>query len=236
MRSLVLLAMLTATLTHAAWKGYTEDRNLELPADGIDVLEIDAGAGSLEVTGTETARDIRVLATIKVADSDEDAKKMIATDLRLSLERKHDTAILESFFDHSRWRGNGNAAIDLQVEIPRGLDLVIDDGSGSMHVEAAGGKVHIDDGSGSISVVQAGEVIVDDGSGSIKIIEAAGDVSIDDGSGDIYVSSVQGSVTIDDGSGSINVDDVAQDLTIVDDGSGSLRLSAIRGRITRPDE
>ena len=166
MRSLVLLAMLTATLSHAAWKGYTEDRNLELPAEGIESLEIDAGAGSLQITGAENARSIRVLATIKVDGTDDDAKQRIASDLRLALERKRDTAVLESFFDNSGWRRNGNASIDLQVEIPRGLALEIDDGSGSMHVEAVGGKVLIDDGSGSISVVQAGEVVVDDGSGS----------------------------------------------------------------------
>jgi len=58
MRSLVVMAMFASSLTHAVWNGYTETRDLELATDGIDILEIDAGAGSIVVTGAADASSI----------------------------------------------------------------------------------------------------------------------------------------------------------------------------------
>ena len=50
MRSLLILMMFTVSLAHAAGNEYEEVRNLNLSAEGISTLEIEAGAGSLEVT------------------------------------------------------------------------------------------------------------------------------------------------------------------------------------------
>jgi len=236
MRSLIVMAMFTASLSYAAWNGYTEDRSLELPAVGINALEIDSGAGSLEVVASPDAQDVRVLAQIRIADADaEEAHELIESDLRLTLEKSADAALLHADFDHGMWNSRWNSSIDLQVQMPRGLALMIDDGSGPIKVDAPGSRLVIDDGSGPIRVLRAGATDIDDGSGSIDVHDIVGDVTIDDGSGDVLVRNVEGSVIIDDGSGSIDVADVSEDLTIIDDGSGSLRLSDIRGQVTQPD-
>ena len=84
MRSLIVIAMFTASLAHAAWNGYTEDRTLELDTDGVSTLDIDAGSGSLVVTGIEGLDKILVNATINVPDEDDDdAREMIEKGLRL---------------------------------------------------------------------------------------------------------------------------------------------------------
>ena len=236
MRSLVVMAMFTASLSYAAWNGYIEDRSLELPAAGVQLLEIEAGAGSLEVTSAEGLDSIRVEAQIRIADADDDeARQLIEKDLRLALEKHADSASLSAYFDHGFWRSDWNASIDLRVSMPQGLALMIDDGSGPVSVAVPLSELLIDDGSGSIEVMGAGKTVIDDGSGSIRVAEIVGDLSIDDGSGDIVIRKVDGSVIIDDGSGSINVADVSDNLTIVDDGSGSLKLSDIRGQVTQPD-
>ena len=232
MRSLIVMAMFAASLSHAAWNGYTEDRDLELSTQGISAFEIDAGAGSLEITGVADLQEIQVTATINVPDKDADeAIKIIAEDLRLSLEKDRDRAILEADFDHRSWSFDDSPSVDLNIRVPHGLALLVDDGSGSIKVINVRADVSIDDGSGSIKVEQANSVIIDDGSGSIKIARISGDVSIEDGSGSITVEHVGGSVTIDDGSGGIDVLDVEHDLIIVDDGSGSLNVSDVRGTI-----
>jgi len=232
MRSLIVMAMFAASLSHAAWNGYTEDRDLELSTQGISAFEIDAGAGSLEITGVADLQEIQVTATINVPDKDADeAIKIIAEDLRLSLEKDRDRAILEADFDHRSWSFDDSPSVDLNIRVPHGLALLVDDGSGSIKVINVRADVSIDDGSGSIKVEQANSVIIDDGSGSIKIARINGDVSIEDGSGSITVEHVGGSVTIDDGSGGIDVLDVEHDLIIVDDGSGSLNVSDVRGTI-----
>ena len=252
MRGLIVMAMFAVSLAHAGSYNYSEVRNLEVDASGLSDLFIDAGAGSLTVSGVEDSDEIVVVATILVDDGDEDdAKEFIEKRMRLDLERDGDRAKLRAGF-HSGWGWDGNAAIDLDVRMPARLSLLIDDGSGSITVHDVAGTVRIDDGSGPIELVNSGDVDIDDGSGSIKledtgsvkiddgsgsidIVRAAGDVYVEDGSGTIDIRSVQGSVTVDDGSGDINIDDVENDLIIEEEGSGSLRYSNVRGAIQQDD-
>jgi len=225
------MAMFIVGLAHAGTKDYTEVRDLTLNAAGLTEFAIDAGAGSLVVTGVDGAEEIAVTATIRIEDEDEkDALKLIEKRLDLRLERDGDRAELESGFDSS-WHWNGNATIDLDVRMPAGIALHVDDGSGSMTITGVMGDILVDDGSGSVRVTNAGSVTVDDGSGSVKINAASGDVYVNDGSGSIEIRGVGGTVRIDDGSGSITVDDVEKDLIIVDDGSGGLTYTNVRGTV-----
>ena len=60
MRTLVVMAMFTSSLTYGAWNGYTGTRDLELSTSGVDILEIDDGSVSVRisnVTGTVTIDD-----------------------------------------------------------------------------------------------------------------------------------------------------------------------------------
>ncbi len=236
MRGLIVMAMFAASLAEAGWKDYEEQRDLSLDADGLESIEIDAGAGSLFVQGVEGKDDITVKATIVVDDADEDeAQKIIAKKLVLKLDRSGREARLDAYFDNSGWGWNSGASVHLEVEMPANLDMFVDDGSGSIDVLDVLADVRIDDGSGSIDIRNVGGVEVDDGSGSISIATVAGDVDIIDGSGSINVRGVSGSVTIDDGSGSIRVNDVEQDLIIVDDGSGGVDFNNVRGRVEQDD-
>lgn len=232
MRSFIVMAMFAASLGHAGWTDYEEVRRLEIDVGKIKILSIDAGAGSMDVTGVDGLGQIAVTATIVVPDSDEaDALKVIEKRMVLSLQENHGEAVLKSKFDHGFMGFSSNARIDLEVSLPQGMAVRIDDGSGSIDVNATMADVSIDDGSGSIDVSVAANVNIDDGSGSIDIRTATGDVFIVDGSGSIEVEQVGGSVTIDDGSGGIRVSDVENDLIITDDGSGGLSFSNVRGDV-----
>jgi len=232
MRSFIVMAMLVTSIAHAEWADYTQERDLELGAGGIEALEIKAGAGRMEVRGVDGQDNINVKATIVLPDvDDDDAPGIIEKRMRLSLDKRGDGAFLEATFDDG-WLGtSGSARIDLEVTMPAGMALSIDDSSGSIDVMDVEADVKIDDGSGSIDISNVANVVVDDGSGSIEIVGAAGDVNVKDGSGSIAVRSVTGSVTIDDGSGSITVSDVEEDLVIVDDGSGGVKFSDVRGTV-----
>jgi len=232
MRSFIVMAMFVVSLAHAGWSDYEEVREMDLDADGISRLSIKAGAGSMDVTGVKGLDRIAVKATIIVPDADEDeAVGVIDKNMTLSLHQDDSEAQLDSWFKAGFMGLGSNAHIVLEVSVPQGMAVNIDDGSGSIDVTDVAGDVTIDDGSGSIDVSNVAHLKIDDGSGSIDVVNAAGDVSIVDGSGSINVKHVQGSVTIDDGSGSIKVSDVERDLIIVDDGSGSVSFSDIRGTV-----
>ena len=235
MRSIIVMAMFTASLAATAGNGYEEQRDLSLDAGGIGTVDIEAGSGSLEVSGVSGADEIAVTATIQVPDRDADkASKIIESDLVLTLEKREDTAVLKAYFEDKFWRRGESPSIELLVQMPDNLNLAVDDGSGSISVSDISGAIEVEDGSGSITMTNVGgEVQIDDGSGSILADDVGGDLSIDDGSGAIKVRGVTGSVIIDDGSGSINVSDVEQDLIIIDDGSGGLNFSNIKGRVDK---
>lgn len=227
-----LIAVALAGLSGAARADYEEERLLALDTRGIDLLDIEAGAGALRVTGVAGSDAIRVTARIRVDDDDAAARRTIAEDLRLSLEKDSDVARLKAWFEEGAFGRGDSPQVDLEIEVPAGLHLRVDDGSGSIDISRVHGDIRIDDGSGSLVLSDVGGSIeIDDGSGSITIRQARGNVSITDGSGNIEVRGVAGSVTVDDGSGSIDVSDVDEDLVIVDDGSGGLDFSNIRGRV-----
>lgn len=233
MRSLIMMAMFAASLADAAWDNYEEQRELSLDANGITTVDIEAGAGSLEVSGVPGFDVIEVEAAIEVPDRDDEAaRELIESKLQLTLDRYGDKAVLKAYIDRSFWRRSVEARVHLVVRVPESVDLVIDDGSGSMSVSDVSGSIDIDDGAGSITLTRVGgDLRINDGSGSITAHELGGDVSIEDGSGSIDVEDVAGSVIIDDGSGSIGVRDVLQDVTIIDAGSGGVRIAGVRGNV-----
>ena len=232
MRGILILAMLTGSLAYAASHNYIEARDLRLPAEGINDLQIESGPGDVEISGVSGESEISVTATISVPTrTDSKARSIIKSDLVLTLEREGDRAILVSFFKPGKWGWDGSPSIDLQIKIPDNFNLLIDDGAGSLSVQDVGGDITVDDGSGSIKMIRVGgDIRIDDGSGSISVKEVGNTVAIVDGSGSITVRNVGGSVVIDDGSGGIDISDVENDLIIREDGSGSVRVARIQGQ------
>ena len=236
MRTFLILGMFTASLAHAAWLDYEETRNLTLDAAGIDGVEIEAGAGSLEIRGSADAKAISVIAIIQVPAKEEKARKIVENDLVLTLERVDDSAVLKGYFESSGWSWGDSPSVQLTVEVPDRMTLNIEDGAGSIKVWDVSGDIAVEDGSGSLEMTNVGgDIDIEDGSGSLVVDGVGGDISIDDGSGSITVQNVRGSVTVDDGSGGINVSDVGADLIIEDDGSGSLNFARINGRVEKND-
>jgi hypothetical protein len=227
-----LLALFAAGLSASAFADYQEVRELSLAARGVDTVSIESGAGSLDVIGVPGADAITVTAIIELSGrSDDRAREFIETDMVLSLEKDSDRAELKSWFDNG-WGVGHSSHIHLEVRMPEGLHLEIDDGSGAIDIGNVRGDIMLEDGSGSLDMQDVGgNVEIQDGSGSISVSGVGGDLAINDGSGSITVRDVSGSVTVDDGSGSIDVRRVEEDLVIVDDGSGGLDFSQIGGRV-----
>jgi hypothetical protein len=239
MRLFMLLPFATlATPAFADWENYDyqESRELSVDAGGLTSLTIDAGAGSLDISGVDGAESIEVTATILVSGArDEKARDFIKDRMELELERHGDEATLIADFGGGMGWGKGGA-IALDIRVPKGLDLDIDDGSGSIKILDTAGAIELNDGSGSIRIQNVSDVRIDDGSGSIDIVNADGDVRIDDGSGSLTVRGVTGNIVVDDGSGSINVSDVQGNFRVVDAGSGSVSYRDIAGEIDVPGD
>ena len=139
MRSFIVMAMFVASLTHAAMNGYTETRYLELDTDDIEVLSIDAGAGSMDIKGIAGASAISVKAVIEISDTNVDeAMKIIERNMTLSLEQKGTVAHLKAWFEHGFLNfGSDDGRIDIEVKVTQCIAVITDDCAGSVAVFAA---------------------------------------------------------------------------------------------------
>ncbi len=222
---------------------YEEELNFTLPTSAIAQLDLKAGAGSLYITGEANTDEISVVAHVC------SSRKSGLEGMGVEHVVRGDTQYLWTEIPEQRgvfWTSN-NTYIDLEIVIPEGFDLRVQDGSGVIDIRGAGnlalddgsgdarlfgitGDVKVDDGSGNLTIQEvAGNVSVDDGSGSLLIEQVQGSVDVDDGSGRLKIHNVLGVVTIRDGSGDIDVREVGEELRIVEAGSGNVRVDGRRG-------
>ena len=200
---------------------------LDMPTSGIQLLEVSAGAGSLDIEGDPGRRDIRVEAELCASSADQ------MQGLDVTLERSGSTAVLETVFPERRggW-GRGYAMIHLTVLVPAGMDASVSDGSGEARIRGVG-ALDMDDGSGELTITDVGgTVVVDDGSGELHIENVDGSVEVEDGSGELTISGVTGSVWLDDGSGRARIESVGGDVEVVDKGSGQIFVRDVDGDLS----
>lgn len=253
MKKVVLLAIFLLLLAFLLF-GWEKTKVLTLEVKGIDLLEIDSGAGFLKVEGVPDLSQIEVTAEIIVRGMRQDkAERFCQERLVLKLEKwGHRARLVGKFKAHFSLFNWGEKFCHLTVRVPQEINLSIDDSSGPITVSHIKGNLNLDDSSGAILVSDiAGEVVIEDNSGDLKVTHIQGPVIIDDGSGDIFlkditgqvqiddgsgeirVAQVKGKVIISDGSGSIWVKEVDQDVIIQEAGSGQIYLAKIKGRIIK---
>jgi hypothetical protein len=193
---------------------YSRDITFDVALQDLARLTIDVGAGELNVTGPSQSDMISVRA---VACADSQNK---LDDLDLTQDSRGDRLEITSETGDSdwgsvNWFGSTYAYIDVNIAIPAGLVIDIDDGSGDITLRDV-----------------SGDFSIEDGSGGIEITRVTGNLRINDGSGDIRIETVGGNVTIDeDGSGDIRVRNVAGSFETGDSGSGDVDYSDVRGRL-----
>jgi DUF4097 and DUF4098 domain-containing protein YvlB len=198
---------------------------------------------------------IRVWAEIEVDNLNKTDHQGIADKhVVLTLDRQGRRAILKSDLTPSL-RPPADARINLTVEVPRGIDVFIDDGSGPIHIQYFSGHLDIKDGSGLITIEKivgkvrvadgSGKIILEDirgnveirdGSGNIDINKIRGEVRVTDGSGPIAIQHVEGNVTVTDGSGTIDIHDIAGNVLIREPGTGELNVARVKGTVRTQNE
>lgn len=234
MRPLILCLLPVTLLACTAKAEECKDINFTLDSNDIRTLTLDVGAGYLGIIGSD-ADD----AAIEIQAEACAGSRSQLDEMDIVYERRGDTWVVEtkagdnSFNIFSLFNGSFDTRIDIDLMVPAGLLLRIDDGSGDIDIRDVRGELVVDDGSGDLQITDiTGPVRIDDGSGDIELRNIESRVEITDGSGDIYIDRVGGDVIIeDDGSGDIDVRDVRGDFTARNTGSGDVDFRDIGGRI-----
>lgn len=131
--------------------------------------------------------------------------------------------------DRIEIRGSGRGMevwVDLTVKVPRGSELVVRHGAGT--IEAVDAEAHIDLAirSGHASATRiTGDVEIDTGSGHVEIDTIVGNLRVDTGSGHVEAVNVDGErIALDTGSGHVSLHQAKGDKLEIDTGSGRVEL------------
>jgi len=218
--------IVVANPSHA---NHHSQQELQIDATTLSAFDIEAGAGSLVISGSDHATQISVTADIYTDKRNTD-------NYQLELSDSGKTAFLVSKIKSSSgfWQGD-SPHIDLKITVPSHMKLIVDDGSGAMSISNINGAVYVKDGSGELTVKGIkSDVMINDGSGSLYVSDVIGNVTIVDGSGSMELSEIDGNVDIDDGSGSIYAKGISGS-ALFEDGSGDLTVKKVDGVVTIDD-
>lgn len=252
--TLALFALVILPAPAAAqWSGsdrYTAPRNATVDAKGATLVEVSARAGTLEIEGVAGITEVRVKGTARASDED------YLDEIKLRAERRGNRVLV--IVDIPQRNGFSfnyvNRALDLIIQVPKGMALNVEDSSGDIEIRHVG-ALDLEDSSGEIELEDvAGDLLVDDSSGEIRVRTVHGDIRVndssgaidiedvtgrvvieDDSSGDIDITDVTGSVEIEnDSSGDIDVRRISGNFTVSHDGSGGIRYSGVKGEVSVP--
>jgi DUF4097 and DUF4098 domain-containing protein YvlB len=232
MNKFLLLCVFLFSSGLQAWDcEYEKNIEQELDLAGSDILVILAGAGDLEIAGSD---DVSV-ATIRghVCVSVEEWLAESRVDV---LEGRQAEIIVELPEVTDSWLrfGQSYAYIDLRIVVPEGTRLDVKDSSGDVDI-AGVSAIQIKDSSGDISIEDiSGPVTLFDSSGDVVLSDIKGDVTVEsDSSGDIRGRDIEGSVLVNrDSSGDIRFIDVGQDFTVERDSSGDISAKGVGGNFS----
>lgn len=248
----VLILIFTAPLQ--AWQcEYDKRIDQVLDVSGSSILDVAAAAGDLRISGDPGTSEVKIRG--KVCVSEESWLDEVSIETSTG-DRATISVVIPDTDGWTIW-GNRYAYVDLELVVPDGLNLDIQDSSGDMEIEKVA-AVKVKDSSGDIRITDAsGPVVIRDSSGDIRVQDLAGDFTVvsdssgeiwgrdirgnavveSDSSGDILFSRVGKNVVVErDSSGDIDVDTVEGDFTVQRDGSGGIHSKDVKGKVDVPDQ
>lgn len=197
-------------------------------AAGASRVHVIGRAGDLEIRGASGASQIEARAGACASS------QASLDDMRLIVERRGSEIWVEArVSDGLTWKDQRR--MDLVVDLPSGVKLVVEDSSGDLTIRDVG-QLDLDDSSGDARIEGvSGSLTVEDSSGGLDIRRVKGDVDVEDSSGEIRITEIDGNVRVRDGSGGIRVTEVRGDFVLERDGSGGVDYSGISGRVDLPE-
>ena len=214
----------------AAFGQKTIDKTFE----NIKFIRVEIASGNAIVKKSDSDK---IKVTVEYTYDDDE----YAPDFRVS---GSNLRIREEFERGRRRNWNNRGRSEWTLEIPDGLELDLNTGSGNVDIEGVNllmrassgsgnvslentdGDTRVNTGSGNITVYTAkGELSANTGSGTIRVRDLEGDSDLNTGSGNIRASGVSGSARYNTGSGNIDADNITlTDHSRFSTGSGNVTV------------
>ncbi|MBF8185342.1 DUF4097 family beta strand repeat protein [Nonomuraea sp. K274] len=182
--------------------------------DKVAKLRVDGHAGDTVVTETDGTA-IRVVETLRWHGDDKPKAE----------HKVEGDALIVTYDCPSDW---GSCGVDYKIEIPKGLPVDLDSGSGDITLRDLTGDIEVFVGSGDVDAagLTGKKVSAEAGSGNVELVytSAPDDAKVEVGSGDVVlkVPDVAYDVSTDTGAGDAEV-------TVKTDGSSPHKISLASG-------
>ena len=161
-----------------------------------DIRVTQASGDRVEVIGRKTGEDAADLRITTLRDGDGVTICAVFEGGQCDAEGVHSS--------RSRHR-DGEASVDFEVRLPRGVKLRALSGNGEVRVAGATAEVQASSGNGNVSVASSGgPVRATSGNGDVDVSDAGGEVTARSGNGDVRVTTSAGPVSAYTGNGSID--------------------------------
>jgi len=246
------------------YKKYRTKASLRLPVAQEQALLIDAGAGSLEIEGTNgdqlEVEALIITSSLRKKATGRFIKKYLeldtATTRKGDLKVKSKFSLLEprqkvsankwgeereyTVYKFPLWRALGTpvSKIHLRVKVPRGVALHISDRSGPVVLQNLQGNVYLSDRSGRVTINNLdGDLVATDRSGRFVAKNISGSFQVQDRSGRLQIQQAGTAGQhnqVKDRSGRVILQEVAGHLEL-DDFSGRIQLKDIAGQVAMSD-
>lgn len=225
---IVSLSLLVAGAAAASDCKFKRELDERLDVSASEDLMIFAAAGDLVIKAREGLDAVRIKATVCASKQEwmEESALVLTGDKQAKI-----SVVMPDVDWNLSWSGGRYVYMDLDIEVPANLPLIVRDSSGDVEIDGVE-SVSIKDSSGDMKIENvAGDVEIDDSSGDIELAHINGDVRVNqDSSGDMYGEHIRGNVLVaKDSSGDIRFRQVGQDFVVERDSSGDIVARGIGG-------
>jgi hypothetical protein len=163
-------------------------------------VHVDTNDGSVRVTTSSDTKQVE----FKVEYRGFELGKNLRIDSRQDGDKVQLTARITGHWGFS-W-GNNSKNLHIEVRMPKGADLQVETGDGSVQVDGVNGGVNVHTGDGSVRADSLSGVIdLHTSDGSITVDNLKGDIRLRTGDGSIEARDLDGKVDADSGDGHIRL-------------------------------
>jgi DUF4097 and DUF4098 domain-containing protein YvlB len=215
----VLTFLLVALFPSQSTDQWSKTFNVE----GSARLRVKTGDANIHVTGGEAGGAIQARVLTQNWKIGEDGIQIFdrQSGNEVEIEVRFPQHWFNANFKHRR--------VDIELKVPRDIDLNLNTGDGNIDLRAISGDVVLRTGDGNLEIEDVdGKLDANTGDGGVRVARAKGEVTLQSGDGKIEVEGVDGALRVQTGDGPVRVSG-RFDLLNVKTGDGRVEAMAQHG-------
>ncbi len=147
---------------------------------------------------------------------------------KLDVEILYSNGNLSVIEKTKRRNNNGNVNSKYRLQIPDGLEIKVNTGTGDIVLKDVSAESKINTGTGKILMEKyTGDSKLNSGTGSVELINSKGEITLNSGTGDVAIKNSDGELAANSGTGDVEVENAGGKIS-ANSGTGDVVASNIK--------